>query len=276
MAEEKLDDPSSAVAEALTAAAGLLDETAELLDGIPDETKKERQQLYRADSAVASGRALIALADPRVTPQALANEVRERVGALRDNVQPVASGGDGGNIKGAVEPLLASLVQLRQPGAPLEEKAKEAARRYSQSLAPRMRALRGEIEKLEARLSELNREAAEEATAASKRLTDLKAETEAASTRVEQLISDQDSKFTEAQEKRREEHAAAINEAGDRLGEATAEFEKRKEEAAARLGEIKEEVAEAAAAIGASTAGVDHAAEYNQQKGVAFWWHPGR
>lgn len=87
-----------------------------------------------------------------------------------------------------------------------------------------------------------------------------------------ELISDQDSKFTEAQEKRREEHATVINEANDRLDSAVKTFEQRKDAATARLDKIEQEVAETAAKIGASTAAVDHGAENARQTKLAFRW----
>lgn len=270
----KLDKPSSNIAATLSEAADLLEETSAHLEGIQGEVKDGRPPLHRAESAAVSGRALIALTDPKVTPKAVADQVRNKAEQLRNNVaQAAESGGaNGGTINGPAEELLTALVQLRQPGAPVEEKAKEAARRFSQSLGPRSRAVEGEIEKLETRLKEISESATAEAAAAKERLDTLRGEIESTETRVGELISDQDAKFTEAQEKRREEHAKAISAAGDRLGKAAAEFEKNKDEVTARLNEIKEEVAEAAAAIGASTAGVDHGAESAQQTRLALIW----
>ena len=213
MADAKLDQPSSEVAAALSAAAGLFDETADLLDGFSDEAKENRQPLYRAESAVASGRALVGIADPKVTPQDLANEVRNNAQALRDNIQQ-ASTNDGGDISGIVEPLLSSLMRLRQPNVALEEKAKEAALRYRQSLDPRVRALKGEIEGLEARFTELSESTSAEVTSVGEHLDTLKGEIDASTERVGGLISDQDSKFTEAQEERRKEFGQADQRCG--------------------------------------------------------------
>lgn len=258
----------------LSEAADLLEETSAHLDGIQGEVKDGRPPLYRAGSAAASGRVLLALADPKTTPKAVATQVRNKAQQLRDNVaQAAGSGGaSGGTIDGPAEEFLTALIQLRQPGAPVEEKAKEAARRFSQSLGPRIRAIESEVEQLGTRLSELSESANTEANATSERLDTLKGEIENTETRVGELISDQDSKFTEAQEKRREEHAKVISEAGDRLDDAAEAFEQRKDEATGRLDKIEQEVAEAAAKIGASTAAVDHGAENVRQTKLAFRW----
>jgi hypothetical protein len=52
--EDKLDNPSQEVANSLSEATQLLEESAGLLEGIPDDQKDDRQQLYRAESAIAS------------------------------------------------------------------------------------------------------------------------------------------------------------------------------------------------------------------------------
>jgi predicted nucleic acid-binding Zn-ribbon protein len=273
MGDAKLDDASSGVKDTLTEAGGLMEETAELLDGFSQEVKDGRQAFYRAESAVASGRALVALPDPSITPKQVASDVKEKAEDLLANVrQAEPSGGtDGGTIAGPAEQLLIALNNLRQPDA-VEEKAKDAARRYSQSLNPRMQAIKREIDALEAQLSELSESTSSQSTGISERLDVLKGELESAGTRIDELISDQDAKFTEAQEKRREEHTQAINDATERLTEARSSFEDRRDEATARLDEIEKEVAEAAAAIGASTAGVDHGAESVQQTKLALRW----
>jgi hypothetical protein len=273
MGDAKLDDPSSGVNNTLIEAGGLMEETAELLDGFAQEVKDGRQAFYRAESAVASGRALIVLVDPSITPKQVAEEVKESAANLLANVrQAEPSGGtDGGTIAGPAEQLLTALNNIRQP-SPVEEKAKDAARRYSQSLNPRMQAIKREIDALEARLSEFSESASSQSTEISERVDGLKGELESAGTRIDELISDQDAKFTEAQEKRREEHTQAINDATERLTEARSSFDERRDKATARLDEIEKEVAEAAAAIGASTAGVDHGAESARQTKLAFRW----
>jgi hypothetical protein len=271
MGNVKLDEPSTVVAATLAEAGGLLDEAAGVLEGLSSEVKDGRQQLYRAESAVGSGQTLVALTDPSVMPLALANQVKKQAQELRDNVVQAAEGG-GGSIEPAAEALLSTLTQLRQPGAPIEEKAKEAARRYSQSLAPRLGALSRAANELEARFADLNEAAVAQEASANERLESLQSGVETVGARVDELISDQDKKFSDAQERRREEHANRIEAAISRLDKASSDFETRRDAAVERLDEIEGEVAETAAALGGRAVAAGYGAEGKEQARRAFWW----
>lgn len=273
MGDAKLDGPSSGVRDTLVEAGRMMEETAEVLDGFSREVKDGREALYRAESAAASGRALVALADPSITPKDVANQVREKAENLLGNVRQAESSGgtDGGTIAGPAEQLLVALNALRHPD-PVEEKAKEEARRYSQSLNPRIQAIKREIEALEGRLSELGDSASGQNTELTERVDGLKGELEAAGTRVDELISDQDAKFTEAQEERRREFASALRTASDELSSAQADFEEKKDEAVTRLAEVRGEIEKTAAELGGSAVAVNYGEEAKEQNRAAFWW----
>jgi hypothetical protein len=100
----------------------------------------------------------------------------------------------------------------------------------------------------------------------------LKSEIDASTTRVAELISDQDAKFTEAQDDRRKEFADALRLAEEKLSATQVTIDKRRAQTLNRLGEIEEEVATTAAALGGRATAMGHGAESIQQAQRAFRW----
>lgn len=271
MRDTKLDSESSQVAAQLAAANGTLDEVADLTADFTKETKNDRPAIYRAEAAAAHGKALLGLADPTLTSKVVADEVVSDAEALRNQVKE-ARDASGGNIGPAAENLLASLTRLRQPNALVEEAAKEGATRFKQSLEPRLRGVESEISRIERMLNEVSESSGNESESLVQRMDALKAEIEASETRVQELISDQDSKFTEAQENRRNEFGEALIEAKEALGETRAAIEEDREKAALRLEEIKTEIGDTAAALGGQATAMGHGEESQKQEKLADRW----
>lgn len=259
----KLDSESKEVADAL-------EEAAEHLDHFGEEARDDRPPLHRAATAVVVGRALIGLADPVTTSKPTANEVRETSESLRNQLsQAVADGG--GTITGPAEDLLTALSRLRHVDG-TEQAAKEAALRFRQSLDPRLRSLKREVDRIETVLNDASESAGAQAEGLSQRLDVLKGEINNTEARVSELISDQDSKFTEAQEERRKEFAAVVKGAEAGVTDLQKNLEKQRGEVFERLDEIKAEVADTAAAIGGRATSFGHGAESIEQEALYHRW----
>lgn len=269
MSNPKLDEASAEVASALEATATFLTETSEVLGGIPKETKEARPALYRAEAAVETGRALVGVADPRIVPQALASEIRNQAEALRDQVRLVP--GEEGNIGPEAEELLARLMRLRQPGE-VEEKAKETARRFAQSLGGRIRGVEGEMKAAEERIAQMAEQTTAQTEEVKQRLDELRAESDAAKERVDGLVGEQDTKFTEAQEERRKRFDDSLDAAKAALSKTQEEIEDRRSEAVDRIEAIEADLANTAAALGGRASAMGHGQESDEQAKRAFWW----
>jgi hypothetical protein len=267
----ELDQQSAEVKAALTAAGVALDETAEVLDGISKEAKDNHAPLYRAGHAVEAGRALVGTVDPKVTPNDLAQDVQTTSETLRDQVR-MAVNDEGGDVGGYTDMLLRHLTQLRQPNAALEKEAKNAAVRFRQSVEPRLRAVTGEIEGVETRMAELLEQTADQTSQVQERLTELKAESDAAKARVDGLISEQDSKFTDAQEERRKEFADLVAASKTDLSKARQEVEASRDEAVERIQATQADLDKTAAALGGRASAMGHGKESDEQATKAFRW----
>ena len=274
MADAKLDSESSQVAVQLAAAGGILDEATDIARGFTKEAKNDRPAIFRAEAAAAHGKALLGLADPKLTSKNVADQVVGEAETLRNQLQE-ARDTEGGNIGPVVEDLLASLTRLRQPNALVEDAAKEGATRFKQSLEPRLRGVESEISRIEKMLNEVSESSGNESEALVQRLDTLKGEIETSEARVQELISDQDGKFTEAQEERRKEFADVLKQAQGSLAETQDQMEKRQAEVFERLDEIKTEVAETAASIGGRATALGHGAESIAQEKLAHRWSQG-
>lgn len=268
MSNPKLDEASAGVAGALEATSTFLTETSEALDSIPTETKEARPALYRAEAAVENGRALVGVIDPRIVPQALADEIRNQAEEVRDQVRLVP---DGGNVGPPAEELLARLMRLRQPGE-VEQKAKEISRRFAQSLGGRLRGVEGEMKATEDRVTQMAEQTTTQTEEVRQRLDELKTESDAAKERVDGLIGEQDSKFTEAQEERRKRFDDSLEAAKGALSETQQELETRRDEAVNRIEAIEKDLANTAAALGGRASAMGHGKESDQQAKRAFWW----
>ncbi len=266
-----MDEHSNIVAAALTQAGEFLDQAAGVLDGFDKETKDNRPQLYRAEHAAASGRALVGVADPSIVPTDFATEVRDQSATLRDQVQ-LASDDGSGDIGGSTEALLVSLMRIRQPNAALEEKAREAAVRFRQSLDPRLRAVASEVDSVQIRLGEVVEATSSQTTEVTERINELRTETDAAKERVDGLIGEQDTKFNDAQEERRKEFAASLAAANSDLSNVKEGLETRRDQAVERIEQIEEELAATAAALGGRAAAMGHGDESDEQAKRAFRW----
>lgn len=269
MSNPKLDEASAGVAGALEATSTFLTETSEALDSISTETKEARPALYRAEAAVENGRALVGVIDPRIVPQALADEIRNQAEEVRDQVRLVPE--EGGNVGPPAEELLARLMRLRQPGE-VEEKAKEISRRFAHSLGGRLRGVEGEMKAVEDRVAQMAEQTTAQTEEVKQRLDELKAESDAAKERVDGLIGEQDTKFTEAQEERRKRFDDSLETAKSALSDTQQGLEARKDEAVQRIEAIEKDLANTAAALGGRASAMGHGKESDQQAKRAFWW----
>jgi hypothetical protein len=267
----------------LDEAALRLTEGSDELAKLTADQKASDPQFERAESVVAYGHFVVNRADPEIAPTNMAAQVRDHAAQLRDGIPQLVQG-QPANLAALIDTLLASLAQLRPRwDADLEQAVKDAALRYRQSLDPRMRALAAEVGQLEGRLSEVEESivqkhtehqqtVSEQIAGAQGKIETVKAELEQIEGRVDALISDQDTKFTDAQEERRKEFTQAINEASKELGEAKEVFEERRREAEQRLDEVGTEIAETAAALAGRATAFSHAEESDEQAKLAFRW----
>lgn len=112
----------------------------------------------------------------------------------------------------------------------------------------------------------------EEANAALARLGDFQAEIDKTSARVDQLLSEQDSKFTEAQEKRAARFEDSFRQAENDLTDARTTFDERATEAKKHIDELEDEISKTAAEIGGAGIATDNHKESEEQTKKAFWW----
>ena len=269
MSNPKLDEASVQVASALETTATYLDEAAAVLETIPKETKDSRPALYRAETAADAGRALVGVVDPRIVPEALANEIRNQAEEVRDQIRLVPNGE--GNVGPVVEEFLARLMRLRQSGE-VEKKATEISRRFAQSLGGRVRGVENQMKAVEERVAQTSEQTTAQTDEVKHRLDELRAESDAAKERVDGLIGEQDTKFTEAQEERRKRFDDALDDAKASLSKTEEEVEERKDLAVQRMEAIEEDLSNTAAALGGRASAMGHGKESDEQAKRAFWW----
>lgn len=104
------------------------------------------------------------------------------------------------------------------------------------------------------------------------RLKDLQNEVATTKSRVDQLISDQDSKFAEAEEKRDARFGETIHKSEDDLSQARLAFERRATEAREHITELEDDISKTAAEIGGRAIATDNEKESAEQTSRAFWW----
>ena len=112
----------------------------------------------------------------------------------------------------------------------------------------------------------------DEATAAMARLADVQAEIDQMRGRIDHLVSDQESKLTEAQEKWATRSEEAFHKAERDLSEGSATFDQRAMEAQEHIRELEDEISKTAAEIGGTGISIDNQQESKEQTKKAFWW----
>lgn len=229
---EQLDETSGLVAGQLGEARELLAEAERIF---ADETTAEHRQqwpnVYRLESATELAQKSLVWADPRVTPQPVAEEMLNASRQARDVIREAVTTG-GGSLIGAAEDLLRAVAQIGPPPIATEEEA-------AASLA-RLNEVQSEIEKTRARLDE--------------------------------LISSQDAKFSEAQDKLAARIDETLSKAESDLTEGQSAFVRRASEAHEHIDELEEDISKTAAELGGQGIAIDNYKESEEQTRRAFWW----
>ncbi len=112
----------------------------------------------------------------------------------------------------------------------------------------------------------------EEAGAALARLHEVQAEVEKTTGRLNELISGQDAKFREAQDKWAARLDDAFSKAENDLSQGYAAFIKRASEAQEHITELEDDISKTAAELGGQGIAIDNYKESEEQTTRAFWW----
>jgi hypothetical protein len=143
---EQLDQTSEQVAGHLREARDLLSETERIL--AMDTTDQHRTQwpnVYRLESATQLAQRTLTWADPRITPEAVANELVNAARQARDVIREAVTTG-GGSLIDAAEGLLKVIAQFGPQLPPSEEEANAALARLNE--------VQGEIDDAKGRIGE--------------------------------------------------------------------------------------------------------------------------
>ena len=144
--DEQLDQLSGEIAGRLREAGTLLSEAERIFD--EETTSEHREQwsnVYRLESATRLAQKILAWADPRTTPQALADELVNAARQARDVIREAVTTG-GGSLIDAAEGLLKVIAQFGPQPPPSEEEANAALARLNE--------VQGQIDDAKGRIGE--------------------------------------------------------------------------------------------------------------------------
>jgi hypothetical protein len=222
---DHLDDTSKLVAARLGEAREFLAEAKRIF--AEETTQQHRDQwpnVYRLEYATTLAEQALTSANPRVTPQAAADECANAARQARDVIREAVTTG-GGSLIDAAENLLRAVGQLgRPPVSPEEEVATALAQLHDAQAA------------------------------------------------LNELISTQDAKFSEAQDKWTNRLDEAFSEAETDLRQGRSSFVQRAGEAQKHINELEEDISRTAAELGSKGIAIDNYKESEEQTSRAFWW----
>ncbi len=222
---EPLDQLSEQIASRFKEAGSLLSEAETVFR--TETTAQHRDQwpnVYRLESATALAQKALMWADPRITPEAAANELVDAATQARNVIREAVTTG-GGSLIEAAENLLRVVDQLGRPPLTSEE----------------------------------------EAGAAQTKLKEVQSE-------LEELISRQDAKFSEAQDKWTERLDNAFSQVQSDLTEGQSKFARQADQAQDHIKELEEDISKTAAELGGKGIAIDNHKESEEQTSRAFWW----
>ena len=232
MPDDDLDQLSEQIAGHLNEAKGLLAQTEEILD---KETTEEHRTQWSNVYRLESATKHAQTVLTRTDPRITREAVATELleaATLARNTIREAVDTGGGSLIGAAEALLNATARIEPQFIPSEE----------------------EIDVVVARLR------------------DVQLEIEKSKSRIDQLISAQNAKFNEAEEKRDTRFDDSLQQAEVNLSQASAEVDKRAGEATEHIAELEEDISKTAAALGGGAIALDNYKESEEQTKRAFWW----
>lgn len=252
------DEISGQVSERFRQAQKLLAETEQILD---DETTSEHRtqwpNVYRLENATKHAQRVLRLADPGTTQLSAADELVTSATQARDAIRAAVDSG-GGNLIGSADRLLNAIAQLEPQLGESDESAAE--------ILSRLNEIQGEIEN---RKSQIDAQ-----------LGELGGTIDQQRGRLDQAIENNQKQFSEAQERRNEEHRQLLSHVEARTTELEKQLKGGFEEAASGTQERAEETLNAlqrelvkaqeiTSFVGGTSTAAGYGKEANAQKKIA-------
>jgi len=252
------DEISGQVSERFRQAQKLLAETEQILD---DETTSEHRtqwpNVYRLENAAKHAQRVLRLADPGTTQLSAADELVASATQARDAIRAAVDSG-GGNLIGSADRLLNAIAQLEPQLGESDESAAE--------ILSRLNEIQGEIEN---RKSQIDAQ-----------LGELGGTIDQQRGRLDQAIENNQKQFSEAQERRNEEHRQLLSDVEARTTELEKQLKGGFEEAASGAQERAEETLNAlqrelvkaqeiTSFVGGTSTAAGYGKEANAQKKIA-------
>jgi hypothetical protein len=213
------DEISGQVSERFRQAQKLLAETEQILDN--ETTPEHRTQwpnVYRLENATRHAQRVLRLADPGTTQLLAADELLASATQARDAIRAAVDSG-GGDLIGSADRLLSANAQLEPQLSESDESAAE--------ILSRLNGIQGEIEN---RKSQIDAQ-----------LGELAGTIDQQRGRLDQAIENNQKQFSEAQERRNEEHRQLLSDAEARTTELERQLKGEFDEAASGKQERAEE-----------------------------------
>jgi hypothetical protein len=252
------DEISGQVSERFRQAQKLLSETEQILDN--ETTPEHRTQwpnVYRLENATRHAQRILRLADPGTTQLLAAEELLASATQARDAIRAAVDSG-GGDLIGSADRLLSANAQLEPQLSESDESAAE--------ILSRLNGIQGEIEN---RKSQIDAQ-----------LGELAGTIDQQRGRLDQAIENNQKQFSEAQERRNEEHRQLLSDAEARTTELERQLKGEFDEAASGTQERAEETLNAlqrelvkaqeiTSFVGGTSTAAGYGKEANAQKKIA-------